>query len=77
MRTLRILHANRLAVVLGSGLLCLLGFVAGCDSGDSTSGPGAPTAESKAKEEAEAKARKEAFGRKGIPSQSSAAKPKS
>jgi len=65
MRILKVLHANRLAVLLGSGLLCLLGVVAGCDSG--SSGPGAPTTDSKAREEAEAKARQAAFGKGGTP----------
>ncbi len=65
MRILQVLHANRLAVLLGSGLLCLLGFVAGCDSG--SSGPTATPTDSKAREEAEAKARQAAFGKGGTP----------
>ena len=77
MRTLNVLHTNRLVVLLGSALLCLLGFVAGCDSGPT--GTAAPT-EGKAKEEAELKARQQAYGKSGIaPNTAKAAhaKPKS
>jgi len=75
MSILRVLHANRLAVLVGSGLLCLLGFVAGCDSGDSTSPAG--KADIKAKQEDEAKARQQAYGKGGVPTKTNSAKPKS
>lgn len=74
MRTLQVLHANRLAVLLGSGLLCLLGILAGCDSGSGTAmlDPEA----NKAREEAEAKARQAAFGKAGIPAKTAKGTPK-
>jgi hypothetical protein len=76
MNILRVLRANGLAVILGSGLLCLLGFVAGCDSGDSTSSPAAK-ADIKAKEQDEAAARQKAFGKSTVPTKTNSAKPKS
>jgi len=81
MHTLRVLHATRCAVILGSGLLCLLGFVAGCDSDSSSSGPATPTAVDKAKQDEMAKAIKEARQKDapplGVPGRSGHAKPKS
>ena len=75
MSILRILHANRLAVVVGSSLLCLLGFVAGCDSGNS-GGTGTP-ADVKAKQQDEIAARKKAYGKTGVPTKANSAKPSS
>jgi len=75
MRILRVLHTNRLAVLLGSALLCLAGFVAGCDSGSGTvsSDPQAV----KAKEQAEGDARRAAYGKTGNVEKAGKAKPKS
>ena len=75
MSILRVLHSNRLAVILGSGLLSLLGFVSGCDSGESTSATA--KADVKARDEAEAKARHEAYGKTGVATKANSAKPKS
>ena len=66
MRTLQVLHANRLAVLLGSVLLCLVGFVAGCDDTSTTPAKLDPTA-NKSREEAESAARKAAYGTTGAP----------
>jgi len=60
---LKYLHANRMAVVLGSGLLCLLGFMAGCEGGPA--GSTAAETQNKAKQEEEAKARQAAYGKTG------------
>ncbi|MGC8644439.1 MAG: hypothetical protein ACP5XB_31635 [Isosphaeraceae bacterium] len=80
MSILRRLHARRLAVILGSSLLCLLGLVAGCDSGgDSGTAPVNKT-EIQAKQDAEKEARLKAFGKTGAPGKAQAApasKPKS
>ena len=76
MSILRRLHANRLAVILGSGLLCLLGMVAGCDSGDSGTAPANKT-DIKAKEDTEREARQKAFGKVGVAGKTQSAKPKS
>ncbi len=78
MSILRVLHANRLAVVLGSGLFCLFGFVAGCGEGGNA--PATPKAETevKTKQEDMAKARMQAFGKAGIgPSHGKVPTPKS
>lgn len=64
MRSLQVLHVNRLAVILGSALLCVLGFVSGCDDGGTGTAKLDPVA-NKSKEEAEANARKAAFGNAG------------
>ena len=63
MRTLQVLHSTRLAVLLGSALLCVLGFVAGCDDG-STTVKLDPVA-NKATEEEQTKARTAAYGKAG------------
>jgi hypothetical protein len=78
MSILRRLHANRLSVIFGSGLLCLLslGLVAGCDSGGNGPAPAAKE-DIKAKENAEKEARQKAFGKTGIPGKTQTAKPKS
>jgi len=80
MRTLQVFHSIRLAVLLGSGLLCLLGSVAGCDSSDSPPSAAA-AADVKAKQEAEEKARDKAFGKAGIaptvPAKRGTSRPKS
>jgi len=75
MRILKVLHTNRLAVLLGSALLCLAGFVAGCDSGSGTvsSDPEAI----KAKEQAEGDARRAAYGKTGNIQKAGKAQPKS
>jgi hypothetical protein len=65
MRIFRFLHAKRLTVILGSSLICVLGFVAGCET-DPTSP--AAVAENKAKQEDELKARQAAYGKTGNPS---------
>ena len=64
MRTLQVLYTRRLAVLLGSALLCCVGFVAGCDDGGTTTAKLDPAA-NKSKEEAETNARKAAFGNAG------------
>ena len=61
---MRTLYANRLALLLGSALLCLVGFVSGCDEGSSTPAKLDPTA-NKAREDAEHNARTAAYGNAG------------
>ena len=73
MSILQRLHAERLAVILGSSLLCLLGLVAGCDSGDSGTAPVNKT-EIQARQDAEKEARLKAFGKTGTPGKAQAAK---
>jgi len=75
MHTLNVLHANRLPVLLGSALLCLLGFVAGCDSGSTA--PQLNPEVNKAKEQAEGDARRAAYGKTGNVEKAGKAKPKS
>lgn len=72
MSILRRLHAGRLAVIFGSALLCLLGVVAGCDSGDTQSST--KPADIKTKQQDESAARKAAFGNKGVPGKGAPAK---
>jgi len=76
MRTLKVLHTNRLAVLLGSALLCLLGIVAGCGGEGSTTAQLNPEV-NKAKEQAEADARRAAYGKTGNVEKAGKAKPKS
>jgi hypothetical protein len=75
MRTLKVLHENRLVVLLGSALLCLLGSVAGCDDGSSTAQMNPEV--NKAKEQAEGDARRAAYGKTGNIEKVGKAKPKS
>ncbi len=67
MSILRVLRANRLAVLLGSGLICTLGFMTGCDNDSATTSPAAQK-ENQAKQEEQANARKQAYGKTGNPS---------
>ncbi len=76
MSILRVFRANRLAIILGSSLLCLVGLVAGCDSGDSGNSPAAKE-DIKVKQQDEAAARKKAFGNTAVPAKGSTSKPKS
>lgn len=75
MSIMRKLRANRLAVVLGAGLLCSLGLTVGCDSGDVTSA--AAKEDIKAKQQDEAAARKKAFGKSSVPTKASSTAKKS
>ena len=75
MQFLRVLHANRLTVLIGSCLICFLGIVAGCDSGSSTATLDPEV--NKAKEQAEGDARRAAYGKTGNIEKAGKAKPKS